>query len=472
MLAAALAVAATPVAAAAQAAEPSRAVLVTGATSGIGLKMTEVLSRNGFHVYAGARSPEDLARLNAMPNVTAVRLDVTMQHDIDEAAAFVKAKGRGLYGLINNAGIATMQPLIEMPEAVMHHQVDVNLMGPYRVTKAFADLIIESRGRILNTSSIAGIVTGPFSGAYSMSKHGLEAFTDGLAAEVARFGVAVAAVEPGNYRSRIVASMAKRMKDRGYSAEGSRYGSMLDMLGRDLDRMQFQEPDDVAAAALAFMTADTPRRRYMVVPNRGEAEVTIRGMFQELAQLNDGHRYSFSRDELVKMLDDALDQVTASDKTAAGGTGAGAVGLHEAALRGDLAAVRRHIDARADLNAREPMAGSTPLIIAATFGHPSVAQALIEAGADVDQQNNDGTTPLFAAALFAHPDIVRALLDAGADRSIRNNTGATPLEVVTPPFDSMKPTYDFLARVLGPFGLELDYSRIEATRPQIAEMLR
>jgi NAD(P)-dependent dehydrogenase (short-subunit alcohol dehydrogenase family) len=294
--------------AAAQEGEPTRAVLVTGSPSGIGLRMTEVLSQNGFHVYAGARTPEEMARMNAMPNVTAVRLDVTIQSDIDAAVAFVEGEGRGLYGLINNAGIATMEPMIEMPEEVMDYQLDVNLLGPYRVTRGFADLIIESRGRVLNTSSIAGIVTGPFSGAYSMSKHGLEAYTDALAAELARFGVAVAAVEPGNYRSQIVASMVRRMQERGYSAEGSRYGSMLDMITGPLDRSQFQAPDDVARAALEFMTTETPRRRYMVVPNRAEAEITIRGILQEMAQLNGGHRYSFSRDELVGMLDDALGQ--------------------------------------------------------------------------------------------------------------------------------------------------------------------
>ncbi len=189
--------------------------------------MTEVLSENGFFVYAGARKAEDLARLDAMENVKAVRLDVTIQSEIDEAVALVEEEGRGLYGLINNAGVAVMGPLIEMPEEDLDFQLDVNLFGPYRVTKAFADLLIESEGRVLTTSSIAGIATGPFTGAYSMSKHGVEAYTDALAAELERFGVAVAVVEPGNYKSRILASMVERMEALGYSAEGSRCGSMI-----------------------------------------------------------------------------------------------------------------------------------------------------------------------------------------------------------------------------------------------------
>lgn len=450
---------------------PARAVLVTGSTSGIGLRMTQVLSRNGFFVYAGARTPEEIERLNAMPNVRAVRLDVTIQTDIDSAVAFIEREGSGLYGLINNAGIATMEPLIEMPEDVMDYQLDVNLLGPYRVTKGFADLLIESGGRILNVSSIAGIVTGPFSGAYSMSKHGLEAYTDGLAAELAGFGVTVAAVEPGNYKSQIVASMVRRMQERGYSAEGSRYGSMLDLVTGPLDRSQYQEPDDVALAALEFLTTDSPKRRYMVVPNQAEAEITIRGALQELAQLNEDQPYSYSRDELVRMLDDALGQAATAQSSEDDRDAAGP-GLMEAAVQGDLDAVRRHIEAGADLDAREPTAGSTPLIAAATFGRTEVARALIEAGADVDARNNDGSTALMTAALLARTGIARALLEAGADRSIRNNTGVTALDIATTPFESLRGIYDYLAAALGPYGLELDYDRLREVRPEIAAMLR
>jgi NAD(P)-dependent dehydrogenase (short-subunit alcohol dehydrogenase family) len=467
-----LAVAATT--ATAQDGAPARAVLVTGSTSGIGYRMTEVLSQNGFHVYAGARTPEEMARMNAMPNVTAVRLDVTIQSDIDEAVAFVEGEGRGLWGLINNAGIATMEPLIEMPEEVMDYQLDVNLMGPYRVTKGFADLIIESRGRVLNTTSIAGIVTGPFSGAYSMSKHGLEAYTDGLAAELSRFGVAVAAVEPGNYRSQILASMVERMREQGYSAEGSRYGDMLDLVGGDVSRSQYKDPDEVAQAALEFMTTDTPRHRYMVVPNRGEAELTIRGLLAELVQLNGGQPYEFSRDELVGMLDDALGQA-APARAAGGGEetgGARGPGLLEAVIQGDIDALRRNIDAGADLDEREPSAGSTPLIAAATFGRVEAAEALIEAGADLDVQNNDGSTALMTAALLARSEIVRALLDAGADRDLRNNAGVTALDIANTPFESLRGVYDYLSAALGPYGLELDYDRIRDTLPEIADMLR
>ena len=207
-----------------------KAVLITGATSGIGLKMAQHLSQNGFFVYAGARKPEDIARLDRMPNVRAVRLDVTIDSDIAAAVDFIRSEGRGLYGLINNAGVASMGALIETPENEVDFVLNVNLMGPYRVTRGVADLIIESEGRILNVTSIGGIIAAPFSGVYSMSKHGLEAYTDSLAAEMERFNVQVAAVEPGNYKSRIVASMVKRMEAQGLTETPSRFGPVRAMI--------------------------------------------------------------------------------------------------------------------------------------------------------------------------------------------------------------------------------------------------
>jgi len=299
--------------------------------------MTEVLSENGFFVYAGARKADDLERLNAMANVKSVRLDVTIQSEIDAAVALVRAEGRGLYGLINNAGVAVLGPLIELSEEDMDFQLDVNLFGPYRVTKAFADLLIESEGRIMTVSSIAGILSGPFIGAYSMSKHGVEAYTDALAAELERFNVAVAAVEPGNYKSRITASMVKRMEASGYSAEGSRYGSMLDLISGPLDRSQYEKPDDVALAALDFLSSDSPKRRYMVVPNQYEAYITIRQAMRELAQLNEGHAFSYSRDELVQMLDEALSEAPPSSSIST--RAASRVCLHQAVIEGNLGAV-------------------------------------------------------------------------------------------------------------------------------------
>ncbi|MCA8953269.1 MAG: SDR family oxidoreductase [Planctomycetes bacterium] len=306
-----LAIAVLFVLAAAPAQEPQteqqRAVLVTGASSGIGRKTTELLADNGFFVYAGARKAEDLAALDAIANVQGVRLDVTSQADIDAAVETVRDGGRGLWGLINNAGVVVLGPLIELREQDLTFQFDVNVYGPYRVTKAFAPLLIESRGRVATTGSISGHVTWAMGGAYTMSKHAVEAFSDTLAAELQPFGVAVTVVDPGNFKTRIMTSMRERLEASGYTTEGSRYRERLDrMLDRATDRTAFPEPDAVAAAFLAALTVDRPQRRYMVTPNRREADLTLRAAFDRIAQLNGTGADALGRDQLVEMLDAAL----------------------------------------------------------------------------------------------------------------------------------------------------------------------
>ncbi len=147
------------------------------------------------------------------------------------------------------------------------------------------------------------------------------------------------------------------------------------------------------------------------------------------------------------------------------------VNIHMATLQGNVASIRQHIEAGSDLNAKDPY-GSTPLIIAATFGKTEVARALLEAGADPDVTNSDGATALHAAAFLCNTEIVEALLDAGANKYVRNGFGNTALESVAAPFDDVEGIYDSFAQALGPLGLELDYEQIRATRPIIAELLR
>jgi hypothetical protein len=149
-----------------------------------------------------------------------------------------------------------------------------------------------------------------------------------------------------------------------------------------------------------------------------------------------------------------------------------AVDLHTAAAQGNLEAVRQHIAAGTKLNEPDPFGGSTPLITAAAFGQTEAARLLIDAGADLNSKNNDGSTALMTAAFLCRTEIVELLLQAGADKSIRNNAGATPLEAVSGPWDELKPVYELVAATLGPMGLEVDYARIKATRPRIAELLR
>lgn len=148
-----------------------------------------------------------------------------------------------------------------------------------------------------------------------------------------------------------------------------------------------------------------------------------------------------------------------------------AVDLHTAVISNNLDAIKQHIDAGSDLNVKEPSGGSSPLITSATFDNAKAAGMLINAGAEINFQNNDGSTALHTAAFFGRTEVVKVLLEAGADKSIKNNSGSTAYGTATVPFEMVKGIYDYFKEALGPMGFELDYEKLEKARPVIAEML-
>jgi NAD(P)-dependent dehydrogenase (short-subunit alcohol dehydrogenase family) len=269
-----------------------KAVLVTGASTGIGRKITERLAAHGYVVYAGARKDSDLTALGNIRNVQPLRLDVTKPEDIDAAVQAATEAGRGLYGLVNNAGIYTQAPMIDTSPEEFDLLMKVNVYGPYRVTRAFAPLIRASHGRIVNIGSISGILNETEAGAYQMSKHAIETFTATMAQELAPAGVKVSVVEPGAYKSEIVRNTAIRS------------GTVTQ---KDVDDWaKLPEPDDVAVAVESALFEPTPKLRYMVTPSEHQAEVTIKAQIAQLVQLNEGQRYTYDRAALIKMLDAAL----------------------------------------------------------------------------------------------------------------------------------------------------------------------
>ena len=268
-----------------------KTILVTGASTGIGRKIAERLAANGYFVYAGARKDVDLQSLGAIKNVQAVRLDVTKPADIDVAVATVIKGGRGLYGLVNNAGVVTIGPLVDTKAEEFELVMAVNVYGPYRMTRAFAPLIVAQKGRIINIGSISGILNETEAGAYQMSKHAIETFTDTLARELAPAGVRVSVVEPGSYRSDIFKNEVER------SGIGAQYAGEWSKL---------TEPDEVAAAVEMALSEPQSKRRYMVVPDQEQAEVTIKAQIEQLVQINEGQRYTYDRNALISMLDAEL----------------------------------------------------------------------------------------------------------------------------------------------------------------------
>jgi NAD(P)-dependent dehydrogenase (short-subunit alcohol dehydrogenase family) len=285
-----------------------KAVLVTGASSGLGRVMAETMAANGHFVYAGARKDKDLEELTAIENIQGVRLDVNKQDQIDAAVKTISEAGRGLYGLVNNAGVAVVQPLIEIEEQDFDFQMNVNIYGPYRVTRAFAPLIIESKGRISIIGSISGTLSSATWGPYSMTKFAMEAYADALADEMKSFGVDVSLIEPGAYRSNIGKSALERMVERNQSADGSQFKEAMDESVDWLSLFESDQgdPSEVAATVMKALFDDDPKPRYLIVPTQEQAYLTINRAIERMVEQNYDQKYSYDREALIEMLDAAL----------------------------------------------------------------------------------------------------------------------------------------------------------------------
>lgn len=249
------------------------AVVITGASSGIGAACAQYLDGRGFTVWAGVRRREDgeaLARLTSS-RLRVVMLDVTDPASIAAAEQVVAQATRdtGLAGLVNNAGISVAGPLEVLPLDAVRMQFEVNVIGALAVTQAFIPLLRPARGRIVNISSIAGLAATPFLGAYCGSKFALEAMSDALRLELVPWGISVSLVEPGAIQSQIWqrATMSATRTLGGVAPESlARYAHLL---SRMQDVMQKAAARAIPAEAVARVVADAltasrPRARYLV----------------------------------------------------------------------------------------------------------------------------------------------------------------------------------------------------------------
>jgi len=174
-----------------------RTVLITGCSSGIGRATAEVFLEGDWTVYATSRDTDDIADLSEQGCATA-RLDVTVDADIERVLDRIDRETGRVDCLVNNAGYGQYGPLEDVPVERLHHQFDVNVYGPHRLTRAVLPLMrAQGNGTVVNVSSVAGRVALPGGGAYSASKFALEAMSDSLRTEVEPFGIDVVLVEPG-----------------------------------------------------------------------------------------------------------------------------------------------------------------------------------------------------------------------------------------------------------------------------------
>jgi len=196
-------------------------VLITGCAGGIGRALALEFRSRGFRVLATARKPETLRDLEAA-GASIAALDVTDPASI----AALDLGGRGIGIAINNAGYGAMGPLIEIGSDELYRQFATNVIAPLAVTRAVVSAMIAARrGRIVDVSSVSGVMTTPFAGAYCASKAALNAIDEALRMELAPFGVDVITLQPGAIRSEFGAHAAESI---GRSPVGERYYAALD----------------------------------------------------------------------------------------------------------------------------------------------------------------------------------------------------------------------------------------------------
>ena len=257
------------------------AVLVTGASKGIGEACALRLARDGFRVYAGVRKQADGVALigHGGETIVPVLLDVTNDAHIRDVAALIhdECGERGLQALVNNAGVAIAGPLEFLPIAALRQQIEINFIGQLAVTQACLPLLRRSRaapnadhrcGRIVFMSSISGRSALPFTGAYAASKFALEAAADSLRVELLPFGLKISLVEPGVIATPIwqtslgaAETMLKTMPPQLQEY----YGKPLDGVRRRAGRgMRGLAPERVAEVVSHALTARNPRVRYIV----------------------------------------------------------------------------------------------------------------------------------------------------------------------------------------------------------------
>jgi NAD(P)-dependent dehydrogenase (short-subunit alcohol dehydrogenase family) len=249
---------------------PTEAIVVTGASTGIGAAAAAEMARLGYVVFAGVRSDADASVVCALhENVRALRVDVTVAAEVAAAADAVAASGLSVRGVVNNAGIAVAGPLEYLPVDELRRQFEVNLFGAVTVTQAFLPLLRPARGRLVFVGSISGRLASPFMAPYCASKFALRAVTDSLRVELSPFGLAVSLIEPGSVKTPIW-QKGRDGKERLLGLLGP---AAMNVYGRALETVFAASASEertglpverVTAAIVHALTARKPKANYLL----------------------------------------------------------------------------------------------------------------------------------------------------------------------------------------------------------------
>jgi NAD(P)-dependent dehydrogenase (short-subunit alcohol dehydrogenase family) len=249
--------------------QPPQAVVITGASTGIGAACALDLDRRGLHVFAGVRKPDDASQLQAQasPRLTPIFIDVTAPETIRAAQETVQSAGLPLRGLINNAGIAVIGPLECVPIEALRRQMEVNVIGQMAVTQAFLPLLRLTKGRVIFIGSIGGRSSLPLFGAYCASKFAQEGLVDALRVELRPWGMPVIMLEPGGIQTPIwgkmrqdVAALPTTLPPQAEDL----YGPALAHVRRIGQTFKGRPVESVTRILYRALTAPRPQNRYVI----------------------------------------------------------------------------------------------------------------------------------------------------------------------------------------------------------------
>ena len=253
-----------------------QAVVITGASTGIGWATAKLLLDRGFRVFGSVRKPADADRLRSElgANFTPLLFDVTDEAAVLAAAREVRAalNGETLSGLVNNAGIALGGPVLELSVDDFRRQLEVNVVGPVIATQAFAPLLGSDpslrgpKGRIVMISSVAGKSGNPLSSPYVASKHAIEGLSETLRREMMLFGIDVIIIAPGAVKTPIWG----KTDDIDVSAyTNSPYAPALEKVRAFTKHLSeiAMPPEKIADAIANALTSPHPKVRYQLTPD-------------------------------------------------------------------------------------------------------------------------------------------------------------------------------------------------------------
>jgi short-subunit dehydrogenase len=250
----------------------SRSILITGCSSGIGYEAARTLKARDWRVIGTARSVQDLGRLRAELDVECVRLDLgdpaSVATAADEALRMTDGKLTALY---NNAAYGQIGAMEDVSGDVLRRHFEVNVIGLHELTRRLIPAMrANGAGRIVNCSSVLGLVSGPYRGPYCATKFALEALSDALRLELAGSGVHVAVLQPGPIRSRFLDTTLSTFKatiDMERSPHRAAYAKRLAAMEADTASKFKLGPEAVVAKLVHALESRRPKARYRISPH-------------------------------------------------------------------------------------------------------------------------------------------------------------------------------------------------------------